>query len=66
MSSVEKNPEETHIFAILYPAPGKMNRLKELMDDHIAATHKNEEYTVRYLMTENADDPEPALHMIET
>ena len=27
MSSVLKNPEETHIFAILYPAPGKMQRV---------------------------------------
>ena len=27
MSSVKKNPEETHIFAILYPAEGKMQRV---------------------------------------
>lgn len=28
MSSVTKNPEETHIFAILYPAKGKLERVK--------------------------------------
>jgi hypothetical protein len=84
MSSVPKNPEETHIFAILYPAPGKLDRvrddvetftririshsiqLKELMADHISATHKNEDYTPRYLMTEQLDTDEPALHMFET
>ena len=66
MSSVLKNPEETHIFAILYPAKGKFERLKELMADHIAATHKNEDYTPRYLMTEQLDTDEPALHMFET
>ena len=66
MSSVLKNPSETHIFAILYPAPGKLPRLKELMADHIAATHANEDYTPRYLMTEQLDSDEPALHMFET
>ncbi|EME40920.1 hypothetical protein DOTSEDRAFT_37653 [Dothistroma septosporum NZE10] len=66
MSSIQKNPEETHIFAILYPAPGKLERLKELMADHINATHKNEDYTPRYLMTEQLDTKEPALHMFET
>lgn len=33
---------------------------------HIAATHKNEDYTPRYLMTEQLDSDEPALHMFET
>lgn len=82
MSSIKKNPEETHIFAILYPAKGKLERvrhkmphsrskltmqqLKELMAVHIAATHKNEDYTPRYLMTEQLDTDEPALHMFET
>lgn len=66
MSSVKKNPEETHIFAILYPAKGKLDRLKELMEVHIEATHKNEDYTPRYLMTEQLDTDEPALHMFET
>ena len=41
-------------------------QLKELMADHIAATHKNEDYTPRYLMTEQLDTDEPALHMFET
>jgi len=81
MSSVQKNPEETHIFAILYPAKGKLERvsqpiqqlpgliviqLKELMQVHIAAVHKNEDYTPRCLMTEQLDTDEPALHMFET
>lgn len=30
MSSVLQNPEETHIFAILYPAPGKLQRVSSL------------------------------------
>lgn len=34
---------------------------------HIAATHKNEDYTPRYLMTEPVDsNGEQALHMFET
>ena len=41
-------------------------QLKELMVDHINATHKNEDYTPRYLMTEQLDTKEPALHMFET
>ena len=45
-------------------------QLKELMVDHINATHKNEDYTPRYLMTEQIEgdggDGEPALHMFET
>lgn len=36
------------------------------MDIHIAAVHKNEDYTPRYLMTEQLDSDEPALHMFET
>ncbi|GIZ43318.1 hypothetical protein CKM354_000655000 [Cercospora kikuchii] len=66
MSSVLQNPEETHIFAILYPAPGKLERLKELMADHINAVHEKEDYTPRYLMTEQLESDEPALHMFET
>ena len=33
---------------------------------HIEATHANEDYTPRYLMTEQLDTDEPALHMFET
>lgn len=33
---------------------------------HIEATHRNEDYTPRYLMTEQLDTDEPALHMFET
>lgn len=33
---------------------------------HIQATHANEDYTPRYLMTEQLDTDEPALHMFET
>ena len=40
--------------------------MKELMVDHINATHKNEDYTPRYLMTEQLESDEPALHMFET
>ena len=38
------------------------------MQAHITATHKNEDYTVRYLMTEPLDGggADPALHMFET
>lgn len=36
------------------------------MVDHINATHKNEDYTPRYLMTEQLEADEPALHMFET
>lgn len=43
-----------------------MSQLKELMADHIAATHKNEDYTPRCLITEQLDTDEPALHMFET
>ncbi|UJO21188.1 uncharacterized protein CLAFUR5_10948 [Fulvia fulva] len=66
MSSVLKDLEKPHIVAILYPASGKLDRLKELRVDHINATHKNEDYTPRYLMTEQLDTKEPALHMFET
>lgn len=41
-------------------------KLKELMTLHIAATHQNEDYTLRYLMTEPLESDEPALHMFET
>lgn len=43
-----------------------VQQLKELMVDHINAVHKNEEYTPRYLMTEQLEGDEPALHMFET
>lgn len=43
-----------------------IEQLKELMATHINATHANEEYTPRYLMTEQLDTDEPALHMFET
>lgn len=41
-------------------------KLKELMDDHITAVSSKEDYTPRYLMTEQLDTDEPALHMFET
>ena len=41
-------------------------QLKELLYIHVKATHKNEDYTPRYLMTEELDSEEPALHMFET
>jgi hypothetical protein len=36
------------------------------MDAHITATHAKEDYTPRYLMTEQLGTDEPALHMFET
>ena len=36
------------------------------MVDHINATHKNEEYTPRYLMTEQIEGDAPALHTFVT
>ena len=36
------------------------------MNDHINAVHEKEDYTPRYLMTEQLDTAEPALHMFET
>lgn len=36
------------------------------MDTHITAVRSNEDYTPRFLMTEQLDTEEPAIHMFET
>ncbi|KPI44904.1 uncharacterized protein AB675_2368 [Cyphellophora attinorum] len=67
MASVQSTPQEINIFAILYPAPSKMNRVKELLAGHAAATHKNEDRTVRFIVTESVDpSAEAALYLFET
>ncbi|KAF7192263.1 hypothetical protein HII31_06295 [Pseudocercospora fuligena] len=67
MSSSQSNPEETHIFAILTPAPGKIEQLKEAMEALINNVHsKEEEWTPRYIMTQQINVDEPALYMFET
>ena len=37
MSSVLKNPEETHIFAILYPAEGKLQRVRQKYHERLSS-----------------------------
>ncbi|KAI5358509.1 hypothetical protein Slin15195_G109570 [Septoria linicola] len=59
---------EVNIVAILYPASGKLDRMRELMKPMIKSVYEKEDYTLRYMMTEqiNHDSGEPDIVMIET
>ncbi|KAK3718915.1 hypothetical protein LTR37_004831 [Vermiconidia calcicola] len=58
--------QEVHIIAILYPKPDKVERLRELMGKMCKDVHGKEDYTLRYMMTEQLDADTPDVVMIET
>ncbi|KAH9845345.1 Dimeric alpha+beta barrel like protein [Teratosphaeria destructans] len=59
--------QEIHIIAIIYPEPGKKaERLKELLKPMCKDVHSKEDYTLRYIMTEQLDSENPDIVMIET
>ncbi|TKA48645.1 hypothetical protein B0A54_00781 [Friedmanniomyces endolithicus] len=43
---------EIHTFAILYAAEGKAERMRSLLEKQCKKVHENEDYTLRFLVTE--------------
>ena len=77
--------QEVNIVAILYPTPGKVDRvsrgncmcsallkltscskMKELLGQMCQDVYSKEDYTLRYMMTEQLDVETPDIVMIET
>ncbi|EMC91283.1 hypothetical protein BAUCODRAFT_152560 [Baudoinia panamericana UAMH 10762] len=57
---------EINIVAILYPVQGKEERMKELVAKMAKDVHEKEDYTLRYIMTEQLGVETPDIVMIET
>ncbi|CAK3845716.1 Hypothetical predicted protein [Lecanosticta acicola] len=62
---------EVHIVAIIHPTPGKVDRLVSLLKGMCKSVHEKEDYTLRYIGTEQIgpgeEKPEtPDIVMIET
>ncbi|KAK5107095.1 hypothetical protein LTR62_001879 [Meristemomyces frigidus] len=47
---------QAHIFAIFTPAPGKTERVRDLLKAQSSAVHQKESYAVRFLLTEKAGE----------
>ncbi|SMR55262.1 unnamed protein product [Zymoseptoria tritici ST99CH_1A5] len=58
---------EVNIVAILHPAQGKSDRVKELLQGMCKDVHQKEDYTLRYIATEQIGaEGTPDIVMIET
>ncbi|KAK5736650.1 hypothetical protein LTR17_007307 [Elasticomyces elasticus] len=57
---------EVHTVAVLSPKPDKVQRMRELLTHMCKEVHSKEDYTLRYLMTEQVDAETPDFVMIET
>ncbi|KAK5721442.1 hypothetical protein LTR17_014562 [Elasticomyces elasticus] len=56
---------EIHTFAILYPAPGKADRMRELLVKQCKNSF-TQDYTLRFLVTEPIDEEVSEFVMFET
>ncbi|RFU23855.1 hypothetical protein B7463_g12486, partial [Scytalidium lignicola] len=57
---------EVHIVAIFSPKPGKTERVKQLLTAQCADVHENEDYALRFLVTEQIDVETPDFVLFET
>ncbi|EME39609.1 hypothetical protein DOTSEDRAFT_159992 [Dothistroma septosporum NZE10] len=60
---------EVHIIAIIHPTPGKVDRLVSLLKNMCKDVHEKEDYTLRYIATEQIGPEKPTtpdIVMIET
>ncbi|SPO03570.1 uncharacterized protein DNG_06253 [Cephalotrichum gorgonifer] len=55
-----------NIVAILTPAPGKVDRLRDLLTAQASIVHEKEDYALRFVVTEQIDNDVPEFIAIET